>query len=107
MRFVGNLTLNLHDCGGQEGFMKDYLSEQRHVRLQPLRGDGEDRAFVLTGLSVPRRCVAHGSTEQGHHLQQRVGDDLHFRCGFRQRRGAIHLHHLPSSVLARSLAAHG
>jgi Ras-related GTP-binding protein A/B len=29
MRFVGNLTLNLHDCGGQEGFMKDYLSEQR------------------------------------------------------------------------------
>jgi hypothetical protein len=59
MRFVGNLTLNLHDCGGQEGFMKDYLSEQRHVRLQPLRGDGEDRAFVLTDLSVPRCCVAH------------------------------------------------
>jgi len=29
MRFVGNLTLNLHDCGGQEGFMKSYLSDQR------------------------------------------------------------------------------
>jgi Ras-related GTP-binding protein A/B len=47
MRFVGNLTLNLHDCGGQEGFMKDYLSEQRHVRLQPLHDDGKYRAFVL------------------------------------------------------------
>lgn len=105
MRFVGNLTLNLHDCGGQEGFMKDYLSEQRHVRLQPLHDDGKYRAFVLTDLSVPRCCDAHGSTEQGHHLQQRVGDDLHFRCGFRQRRGAIHLH-LPPSALARSPAAH-
>jgi len=29
MRFVGNLTLNLHDCGGQPGFMDSYLSTER------------------------------------------------------------------------------
>lgn len=29
MRFVGNLSLNLLDCGGQEGFMKEYLTEDR------------------------------------------------------------------------------
>jgi len=31
MRFVGNLTLNLHDCGGQIGFMESYLSSERDV----------------------------------------------------------------------------
>jgi len=29
MRFVGNLTLNLLDCGGQQAFMKSYLTEDR------------------------------------------------------------------------------
>src|SRR3569833_3787460 len=30
--FLGNLTLNLWDCGGQEAFMENYLSQQRiHV----------------------------------------------------------------------------
>eukprot|EP01116_Phalansterium_solitarium_P022216 TRINITY_DN7254_c0_g1_i2.p1 TRINITY_DN7254_c0_g1~~TRINITY_DN7254_c0_g1_i2.p1 ORF type:complete len:311 (-),score=152.45 TRINITY_DN7254_c0_g1_i2:128-1060(-) len=32
VRFLGNLVLNLWDCGGQEGFMENYLSSQRdHV----------------------------------------------------------------------------
>lgn len=32
MKFLGNLTLNLWDCGGQEAFMENYLSQQRaHV----------------------------------------------------------------------------
>jgi len=29
MRFVGNLTLILHDCGGHTGFMDSYLSSER------------------------------------------------------------------------------
>jgi len=29
VRFLGNLALNLWDCGGQEAFMKDYFSSQR------------------------------------------------------------------------------
>ncbi|KAG4301957.1 hypothetical protein PCANB_002039 [Pneumocystis canis] len=32
VRFLGNLTLNLWDCGGQDAFMENYLSAQRdHV----------------------------------------------------------------------------
>jgi len=32
VRFLGNLVLNLWDCGGQEAFMENYLSQQRmHV----------------------------------------------------------------------------
>lgn len=32
LRFLGNLTLNLWDCGGQEGFVQGYLNNQReHV----------------------------------------------------------------------------
>lgn len=32
VKFLGNLTLNLWDCGGQEAFMENYLSHQRvHV----------------------------------------------------------------------------
>ncbi|CCX11446.1 Gtr1/RagA G protein conserved region-domain-containing protein [Pyronema domesticum] len=29
LRFLGNLTLNLWDCGGQDAFMENYLSQQR------------------------------------------------------------------------------
>jgi Ras-related GTP-binding protein A/B len=32
IRFMGNLTLNLWDCGGQDAFMENYLSRQKeHV----------------------------------------------------------------------------
>lgn len=32
VKFLGNLTLNLWDCGGQEAFMENYLNQQRmHV----------------------------------------------------------------------------
>ncbi|CAD6500401.1 BgTH12-07578 [Blumeria graminis f. sp. triticale] len=32
IKFLGNLTLNLWDCGGQDAFMENYLSQQRqHV----------------------------------------------------------------------------
>ncbi len=32
VKFLGNLTLNLWDCGGQEAFIENYLSQQRvHV----------------------------------------------------------------------------
>ncbi|KAI5841003.1 Gtr1/RagA G protein conserved region-domain-containing protein [Morchella snyderi] len=29
VRFLGNLTLNLWDCGGQDAFMENYLAQQR------------------------------------------------------------------------------
>jgi len=29
VRFLGNLALNLWDCGGQEAFMENYFSNQR------------------------------------------------------------------------------
>ena len=29
VRFLGNLVLNLWDCGGQEAFMEHYFSAQR------------------------------------------------------------------------------
>ncbi|KAH8347299.1 hypothetical protein KR059_008288, partial [Drosophila kikkawai] len=29
VKFLGNLVLNLWDCGGQEGFMKQYFAQQR------------------------------------------------------------------------------
>ena len=30
MRFLGNLVLNLWDCGGQQAYMDSYLDSQRH-----------------------------------------------------------------------------
>ena len=30
VRLLGNLTLNLWDCGGQEAFMENYFASQRH-----------------------------------------------------------------------------
>ncbi|KAI9757505.1 MAG: GTP-binding protein gtr1 [Chaenotheca gracillima] len=30
VRFLGNLTLNLWDCGGQDAFVENYLNTQRH-----------------------------------------------------------------------------
>jgi Ras-related GTP-binding protein A/B len=29
VRFLGNLVLNLWDCGGQEAFMENYFSSQK------------------------------------------------------------------------------
>ena len=31
VRFLGNLVLNLWDCGGQEAFMENYFASQREV----------------------------------------------------------------------------
>lgn len=30
VRFLGNLVLNLWDCGGQQSYMDNYLDSQRH-----------------------------------------------------------------------------
>jgi Ras-related GTP-binding protein A/B len=30
VRFLGNLVLNLWDCGGQQSYMDSYLDSQRH-----------------------------------------------------------------------------
>lgn len=30
VRFLGNLVLNLWDCGGQQAYMDSYLDSQRH-----------------------------------------------------------------------------
>jgi Ras-related GTP-binding protein A/B len=31
IKFMGNLTLNLWDCGGQEGFMKNYFTTHKET----------------------------------------------------------------------------
>merc|ERR1712000_637222 len=33
VKFLGNLTLNLWDCGGQEAFMENYLSQQARIYI--------------------------------------------------------------------------
>jgi hypothetical protein len=40
VRFLGNLVLNLWDCGGQEAFMENYFESQRdhifrNVQVRP------------------------------------------------------------------------
>ena len=34
VRFLGNLVLNIWDCGGQEAFMENYFASQREVNNQ-------------------------------------------------------------------------
>ena len=34
VKLLGNLTLNLWDCGGQEAFMENYFASQREVLRQ-------------------------------------------------------------------------
>ena len=54
VRFLGNLVLNLWDCGGQEAFMENYFESQRdhifrNVQVQAgLLGGGASAASVLT-----------------------------------------------------------
>ncbi|ORY87668.1 ras-related GTP-binding protein A-like protein [Protomyces lactucae-debilis] len=50
VRFLGNLVLNLWDCGGQEAFMENYLQSQRdhifkHVEVLIYVFDVESREF--------------------------------------------------------------
>ncbi|KAF8540816.1 Gtr1/RagA G protein conserved region-domain-containing protein [Trichophaea hybrida] len=60
LRFLGNLTLNLWDCGGQDAFMENYLATQRdhifkNVEVLIYVFDVESREFnrdLLTYCSI-------------------------------------------------------
>ncbi|CAA21283.1 RagA/B GTPase Gtr1 [Schizosaccharomyces pombe] len=61
VRFLGNLVLNLWDCGGQEAFMENYLSAQRdhifrNVQVLIYVFDVESREFERD-LVTFRNCL--------------------------------------------------
>ncbi|KAF2140407.1 uncharacterized protein K452DRAFT_360020 [Aplosporella prunicola CBS 121167] len=56
IKFMGNLMLNLWDCGGQDGFVENYLTHQRHhiftsVAVLIFVFDIESRDFASDVLS--------------------------------------------------------
>lgn len=67
VKFLGNLTLNLWDCGGQDAFMESYLSNQRDhvfmsVQLLIYVFDIESREFdrdLITYASVLQALKEH------------------------------------------------
>jgi Ras-related GTP-binding protein A/B len=61
VRFLGNLTLNLWDCGGQDAFMEHYLQQQRdhifkNVAVLIYVFDIESREFTKDCL-VYSQCI--------------------------------------------------
>jgi Ras-related GTP-binding protein A/B len=71
VRFLGNLALNLWDCGGQEAFMENYFSNQRdhifrNVEVLIYVFDVESScAEVLpdgSSVNVAVNCSSHIST---------------------------------------------
>jgi Ras-related GTP-binding protein A/B len=61
VRFLGDLVLNLWDCGGQDSFMDNYLSTQRstifqHVAVMIYVFDVESRE-ALKDLDYYRDCI--------------------------------------------------
>eukprot|EP01062_Namystynia_karyoxenos_P067172 TRINITY_DN61054_c0_g1_i1.p1 TRINITY_DN61054_c0_g1~~TRINITY_DN61054_c0_g1_i1.p1 ORF type:complete len:337 (+),score=124.86 TRINITY_DN61054_c0_g1_i1:87-1097(+) len=64
VRFLGNLVLNLWDCGGQETFVENYLSAQeRHVfsnvavLMYVFDMEANDEEGWLEQTNIFRRCV--------------------------------------------------
>jgi len=54
LRFLGNLRLNLWDCGGQDIFMENYFESQRETIFQ----NAEVLIYVLSAVSQDKRGVA-------------------------------------------------
>ena len=81
VRFLGNLVLNLWDCGGQEAFMENYFESQRdhifrnvQVRITPrIRASTRSRFLPLNSLapSLPRShgALALHCSRAGAHLR--------------------------------------
>ena len=55
MRFLGDLILNLWDCGGQDAFMDTYLSTQRSTIFA---GVGVLIYVFDAGAHARRHCLA-------------------------------------------------
>ena len=57
VRFLGNLVLNLWDCGGQEAFMESYFVSQRDNIFRNVEvGGGVECSFgvfVRDGIEIP------------------------------------------------------
>ena len=72
VRFLGNLVLNLWDCGGQEAFMENYFESQRDhifrnvqvliyvfdIESRELAKDIEYYASCARAAAPPRPCSA-------------------------------------------------
>uniref|UniRef100_A0AAR2J1Z9 Ras-related GTP-binding protein n=1 Tax=Pygocentrus nattereri TaxID=42514 RepID=A0AAR2J1Z9_PYGNA len=64
VRFLGNLVLNLWDCGGQDTFMENYFTSQRDNIFRPLHTffpNAQIQGFAIKGcikLGQPWRTVA-------------------------------------------------
>ena len=54
-RLLGNLVLNLWDCGGQEAFMENYFASQRDNIFRNVEV-GSGHLVSCHDLSMPKRC---------------------------------------------------
>jgi len=59
LRFLGNLRLNLWDCGGQDVFMENYFESQRETIFQ----NAEVLIYVLVAVSEQRGARAAEATK--------------------------------------------
>ncbi|KAI9676332.1 MAG: GTP-binding protein gtr1 [Caeruleum heppii] len=97
VKFLGNLTLNLWDCGGQDAFVENYLSNQRtqvfsHVEVLIYVFDIESREFerdLVTFSAIIRalrECSSDATVFCLIHKMDLVQD--HFREKLFQERAA-------------------
>jgi len=69
LKFLGNLRLNLWDCGGQDVFMENYFESQRETIFQ----NAEVLIYVLVAVSDKR-----GSSDVSKSLPSEMTKDLNY-----------------------------
>ncbi|KAI9878909.1 MAG: GTP-binding protein gtr1 [Pleopsidium flavum] len=120
VKFLGNLTLNLWDCGGQDAFNESYLTTQREYIFSEVAVliyvfDIESREFerdLITygkiikalqeyGPSAVVFCLVHKMDLVQHDLRERIFDE---RVGFiREKSGKFDIHPYATSIWDQTL----
>ena len=109
VRFLGNLSLNLWDCGGQEAFMENYLTSQRdyifaNVEVLIYVFDVESKEFQ-TDVMYYRNCIEalRQNSQQARifillHKMDLIAEELRINV-FKERSAEIQRISSPSDVV--------
>jgi Ras-related GTP-binding protein A/B len=109
VRFLGNLSLNLWDCGGQEAFMENYLTSQRdyifaNVEVLIYVFDVESKEFQ-TDMVYYRNCIEalRQNSQQARififlHKMDLIAEELRVNV-FKERSAEIQRVSSPSEVV--------
>lgn len=78
VRFLGNLVLNLWDCGGQEAFMENYFASQRDNIFRNVEVRSARKGFIMgnetNAASRPLQVLIYVFDVESRELEK----DMHY-----------------------------